>query len=105
MVTLHKPCTPVAGQGFNVGIRDAWTLADLIIHTPANALGSEAMLKQYSQQRKRDTRGGLLFTDLLVNVFSNDLIGVGALRGAGLGLLDVFKPAKHLLVERMSFGK
>jgi 2-octaprenyl-6-methoxyphenol hydroxylase len=99
--TMH----PVAGQGFNVGIRDAWTLADLIIHTPANALGSEAMLKQYSQQRKRDTRGGLLFTDLLVNVFSNDLIGVGALRGAGLGLLDVFKPAKHLLVERMSFGK
>jgi 2-octaprenyl-6-methoxyphenol hydroxylase len=99
--TMH----PVAGQGFNVGIRDAWTLADLIIHTPAIALGSEAMLKQYSQQRKRDTRGGLLFTDLLVNVFSNDLIGVGALRGAGLGLLDVFKPAKHLLVERMSFGK
>jgi 2-octaprenyl-6-methoxyphenol hydroxylase len=99
--TMH----PVAGQGFNVGIRDAWTLADLIIQTPANALGSEAMLKTYSQQRKRDTRGGLLFTDLLVNVFSNDLIGVGSLRGAGLGLLDLFKPAKKLLVDRMSFGK
>jgi 2-octaprenyl-6-methoxyphenol hydroxylase len=88
--TMH----PVAGQGFNVGIRDAWTLADLIIQTQANALGSEAMLKTYSQQRKRDTRGGLLFTDLLVNVFTNDLIGVGSLRGAGLGLLDLFKPAK-----------
>jgi 2-octaprenyl-6-methoxyphenol hydroxylase len=99
--TMH----PVAGQGFNVGIRDAWALADLIIQTPANALGSEQMLSQYSQQRKRDTRGGLLFTDLLVNVFSNDLIGVGSLRGAGLGLLDLFKPAKNLLVDRMSFGK
>lgn len=99
--TMH----PVAGQGFNVGIRDAWTLADLIIQTPANALGSEAMLKTYSQQRQRDTRGGLLFTDLLVNVFSNDLIGVGSLRGAGLGLLDLFKPAKSLLVDRMSYGK
>jgi 2-octaprenyl-6-methoxyphenol hydroxylase len=99
--TMH----PVAGQGFNMGIRDAWTLADLIIQTPANSLGSEAMLKTYSQQRKRDTRGGLLFTDLLVNVFSNDLIGVGGLRGAGLGLLDLFKPAKNLLVDRMSFGK
>jgi 2-octaprenyl-6-methoxyphenol hydroxylase len=99
--TMH----PVAGQGFNVGIRDAWTLADLIIQTPANALGGEEMLKQYTQQRKRDTRGGLLFTDLLVNVFSNDLIGVGSLRGAGLGLLDLFKPAKNLLVDRMSFGK
>lgn len=99
--TMH----PVAGQGFNVGVRDAWTLADIIIKTSKNALGSEAMLKAYSQQRKRDTRGGLLFTDLLVNVFSNDLIGVGSLRGAGLGLLDLFKPAKNLLVDRMSFGK
>jgi 2-octaprenyl-6-methoxyphenol hydroxylase len=99
--TMH----PVAGQGFNVGIRDAWALADLIIKTPASALGSEEMLQQYSQQRKRDTRGGLLFTDLLVNVFSNDLIGVGSLRGAGLGMLDLFKPAKNLLVDRMSFGK
>lgn len=99
--TMH----PVAGQGFNVGIRDARTLADLIIQTPVNALGSEAMLKTYSQQRKRDTRGGLLFTDLLVNVFSNDLIGVGSLRGAGLGLLDFFNPAKQMLVDKMSFGK
>lgn len=99
--TMH----PVAGQGFNVGIRDAWTLADLIIKTPEINLGSEEMLKQYSQCRKRDTRGGLLFTDLLVNVFTNDLVGVGSLRGAGLGLLDLFKPAKNLLVDRMSFGK
>jgi 2-octaprenyl-6-methoxyphenol hydroxylase len=99
--TMH----PVAGQGFNVGIRDAWTLADIIIQTPANALGSEQMLSQYAQARKRDTRGGLLFTDLLVNVFSNDLIGVGSLRGAGLGLLDLIKPAKNLLVDRMSYGK
>ena len=99
--TMH----PVAGQGFNVGIRDAWTLAGLIIKTPEINLGSEEMLKQYSQCRKRDTRGGLLFTDLLVNVFTNDLVGVVSLRGAGLGLLDLFKPAKNLLVDRMSFGK
>ena len=99
--TMH----PVAGQGFNVGMRDAWTLADLIINTPQSVLGGDDMLANYSQQRKRDTRGGLLFTDLLVNVFSNDLIGVGSLRGAGLGMLDLFKPAKNLLVSKMSFGK
>ena len=99
--TMH----PVAGQGFNVGMRDAWTLADLIINTPLSALGGDDMLANYSQQRKRDTRGGLLFTDLLVNVFSNDLIGVASLRGAGLGMLDLFKPAKNLLVSKMSFGK
>ena len=99
--TMH----PVAGQGFNVGMRDAWTLADLIINTPASALGGAEMLANYGKQRKRDTRGGLLFTDLLVNVFSNDLIGVASLRGAGLGMLDLFKPAKNLLVSKMSFGK
>jgi 2-octaprenyl-6-methoxyphenol hydroxylase len=99
--TMH----PVAGQGFNVGMRDAWILADLIINTPVSALGSAEMLSNYSQRRKRDTRGGLLFTDLLVNVFSNDLIGVASLRGAGLGMLDLFKPAKNFLVGKMSFGK
>jgi 2-octaprenyl-6-methoxyphenol hydroxylase len=99
--TMH----PVAGQGFNVGMRDAWTLADLIINTSENALGGAEMLASYSQQRKRDTRGGLLFTDLLVNVFSNDLIGMATLRGAGLGMLDLFKPVKNLLVSKMSYGK
>jgi len=99
--TMH----PVAGQGFNVGLRDARTLADLIIDSPQTALGGSSMLAAYGKQRSRDTRGGLLFTDLLVNVFSNDLIGVGSLRGAGLGALDFFKPAKNLLVGKMSFGK
>lgn len=104
--TMH----PVAGQGFNVGMRDAWTLADLIINAsvikaPQAELGSADMLMRYSQQRRRDTRGGILFTDLLVNVFNNDLIGLQALRGGGLGLLELFKPAKNLLVSKMSFGK
>jgi 2-octaprenyl-6-methoxyphenol hydroxylase len=99
--TMH----PVAGQGFNVGLRDAWTLAGLILSTPLQVIGSAEMLSQYSQQRKRDTRGGLVFTDLLVNVFSNDLIGVSSLRGLGLGLLELVKPAKNVLVDKMSFGK
>ena len=99
--TMH----PVAGQGFNVGLRDAWTLADLIISTPQNMMGSTEMLNSYSQQRKRDARGGMMFTDLLVNIFSNDLIGVSSLRGAGLGALEMLKPAKNFLVNKMSFGK
>jgi 2-octaprenyl-6-methoxyphenol hydroxylase len=99
--TMH----PVAGQGFNVGLRDARTLADLIIDSTETARGSPSMLEAYSKQRSRDTRGGILFTDLLVNVFSNDVIGLGAMRGAGLGLLELIKPAKNLLVGKMSFGK
>ena len=99
--TMH----PVAGQGFNVGMRDARTLADLIGDTPATRLGSASMLETYSKQRSRDTRGGILFTDLLVNVFSNDTIGLSALRGAGLGALELLKPVKNMLVSKMSFGK
>jgi 2-octaprenyl-6-methoxyphenol hydroxylase len=99
--TMH----PVAGQGFNVGLRDAWTLADMIVSTPQNMLGSADMLNRYNQQRKRDARGSIKFTDLLVNIFSNDLIGVSSLRGAGLGALEMLKPAKSFLVGKMSFGK
>ena len=99
--TMH----PVAGQGFNVGMRDACTLADLIINTATGDLGEAAMLETYTKQRSRDTRGGILFTDLLVNVFSNDVIGLSGLRGAGLGALQLLQPFKNSLVSKMSFGK
>lgn len=99
--TMH----PVAGQGFNVGLRDAWTLADLIVNTPQEKWGDAEMLAHYSQQRKRDIRGGILFTDLLVNLFNNEFVGLNAMRGAGLGLLELIKPAKNILVSKMSFGK
>ena len=99
--TMH----PVAGQGFNVGMRDAWTLADLILNTPQEKWGNEAMLAQYTKARQRDTRGGILFTDLLVNVFGNEIIGLQAARGLGLGALQLMIPLKNILVSKMSFGK
>ena len=99
--TMH----PVAGQGFNVGMRDAWALADLIVNTPPEDLGDAQLLASYNKLRQRDTRGGILFTDLLVNVFSNDMIALGAMRGVGLGLLELIKPAKKMLISKMSFGK
>ncbi|HQN64172.1 MAG TPA: FAD-dependent monooxygenase [Methylophilus sp.] len=97
--TMH----PVAGQGFNVGLRDAVNLANEIVRS-GHAIGSAQMLAKYRDSRQRDTSRGLLFTDFLVNVFSNDIVGVSALRGFGLSLVDVLKPAKKLLVEKMSFG-
>ncbi|MCB5190353.1 FAD-dependent oxidoreductase [Methylobacillus arboreus] len=98
--TMH----PVAGQGFNVGMRDAWELAQLLASTPSEAWGDDKMLKAYQASRKADTRGGLLFTDFLVNVFSNDIVGLRKIRALGLGLLDIAPFAKQHLVGKMSFG-
>lgn len=98
--TMH----PVAGQGFNVGIRDAVALAKNVSATQAPEWGAAHRLAAYHQSRQRDTGRGLQFTDFLVNVFSNDLIGVGLLRGAGLGALSMLPSARRLLVNKMSYG-
>jgi 2-octaprenyl-6-methoxyphenol hydroxylase len=98
--TMH----PVAGQGFNVGLRDAWELARTVQSSPAETWGDEAMLEAYRSQRRQDTRGGVLFTDFLVNTFSNDVVGLSGLRAAALGVLDIAQPLKHHLVRKMSYG-
>ncbi|MBZ4201176.1 MAG: FAD-dependent monooxygenase [Methylotenera sp.] len=99
--TMH----PVAGQGFNVGLRDAVALAASIAAcSPAN-YGDSTMLQTYQSSRQADTKGGLLFTDFLVNIFSNDILGLPALRSSGLALFDVIKPIKRHLLRKMSFGK
>ncbi len=99
--TMH----PVAGQGFNVGLRDAETLAKLLIHAPKAQWGSEPMLQEYQKLRARDAKGSLKFTDSLLEIFSNDLIGVSGARGFGLGALSLLRPAREFLVGKMSYGK
>jgi 2-octaprenyl-6-methoxyphenol hydroxylase len=99
--TMH----PVAGQGFNVGLRDAQTLADIVVSTPEAQWGKAEMLQNYSKLRSRDTRGGLMFTDVLVNLFSNDVVGLSGVRGFGLGALELLQPAKNVLIGKMSYGK
>jgi 2-octaprenyl-6-methoxyphenol hydroxylase len=99
--TMH----PVAGQGFNVGLRDAEVLAQQIMNTAAGDIGTKEMLTAYRANRRTDTKNGLLFTDFLVNIFSNDILGFAKLRSTGLGLFDIVKPVKRHLVRKMSFGK
>jgi 2-octaprenyl-6-methoxyphenol hydroxylase len=99
--TMH----PVAGQGFNVGMRDAWTLSSLLSQSPTSEWGSASMLDTYRKQRHSDTRGGLLFTDFLVNIFTNPMPGIASLRGLGLAMMECLPPIKRLLVNKMSFGK
>lgn len=98
--TLH----PVAGQGFNIGLRDAWELASLCGDTAASGIGSAAMLAAYTRGRRADVFGGLGFTDFLVRTFSNDIGLLRHARGLGLLALETLPPLKTFVARRMMFG-
>ncbi|MFM9911927.1 MAG: FAD-dependent oxidoreductase [Methylophilaceae bacterium] len=98
--TLH----PVAGQGFNLGLRDAWELSQIIRETPPENLGNADMLTKYRATRRMDTGASMLFTDLLIRAFDARLPASGLLRGAGLAALELFPPARNFLLRKMSFG-
>ena len=97
--TLH----PVAGQGFNLGLRDAWELAEHAAGS-TDAPGSAAWLKTYQARRNVDRGGGVGITHSLVQLFSNDLPPLRMARGLGLTLLGCVPPLKNFLVRRMTFG-
>jgi 2-octaprenyl-6-methoxyphenol hydroxylase len=98
--TLH----PVAGQGLNLGLRDAWELAATAGDYAGEDLGAGAHLAAYRRRRRLDRSGGIGFTDALVRLFSNDIAPLRAARGLGLALLGAAPPAKQFLVRRMTFG-
>ncbi len=93
---------PVAGQGFNLGLRDGAMLAELIAADCEDA-GGAALLRQFSDWRARDRRGVIRFTDGLVKLFGDGRRGVGVLRNLGLLLFDLLPPAKSALA-RVSAG-
>jgi 2-octaprenyl-6-methoxyphenol hydroxylase len=98
--TLH----PVAGQGFNLGLRDAWELAAEILNADPAVLGSAALIAAYRKRRRLDRRGGIWFTDSLVRLFSNDIAPLRIARGMGLAVLGALPPMKNFVVRRMTFG-
>jgi 2-octaprenyl-6-methoxyphenol hydroxylase len=98
--TLH----PVAGQGLNLGLRDAWELARMLLESAKEEIGSPALLAHYARERTLDRYSGIGLTDFLVRVFSNSFAPLALARGAGLALLDVLPPARHFLARRMIFG-
>lgn len=98
--TMH----PVAGQGFNMGLRDAWELSQEILDANPEELGSETMLAAYRADRRTDREMGIRFTDGLVRLFSNDLPLVSAGRAAALTVLDCLPFVKKFVARRMMFG-
>jgi 2-octaprenyl-6-methoxyphenol hydroxylase len=98
--TLH----PVAGQGLNLGLRDAWELAEDVQLRPDDP-GSGQVLKGYAARRRRDRANGVMVTDGLARVFSNNRLPLRWLRGCGLTLLDSLPPVKRAFMQQMMFGR
>ncbi|MFW5451071.1 MAG: 2-octaprenyl-6-methoxyphenyl hydroxylase [Methylophagaceae bacterium] len=89
---------PIAGQGFNLGLRDVAALADVLID--ADDCGDARLLHDYKQWRQDDQDDVIQTTDSLVKLFSNDNPLLGHFRGAGLALVDVLSPIKHRLAQK-----
>lgn len=99
---------PVAGQGFNLGLRDAATLAELLAEVvrrdgPQADVGSPEVLREFVSRRSADRDGVTRFTDGLVKLFGDTRPGVPLLRDLGLLLFDLSPTAKQAL-SRLSWG-
>jgi 2-octaprenyl-6-methoxyphenol hydroxylase len=97
---------PVAGQGFNLGLRDVAELAELLATATDGAvadIGAEQWLAQFAAARAADRDGVIGFTDTLVRVFASDHRLAVAARDAGLLLFDLLPPAKRAM-SRVSLG-
>ena len=97
---------PIAGQGFNLGLRDAACLAEVIADARAEGrmdAGDDAVLAAYADWRDDDSRRIVAFTDGLVRTFGSPLATIGGLRAAGLAAFDLLPPAKAAM-SRLSVG-
>ena len=97
---------PIAGQGFNLGLRDAACLAEVIADARAEGrldAGDDAVLAAYAEWRDDDRRRIVAFTDGLVRTFGSPLATIGGLRAAGLVAFDLLPPAKAAM-SRLSVG-
>ncbi|MEE9492192.1 MAG: 2-octaprenyl-6-methoxyphenyl hydroxylase [Gammaproteobacteria bacterium] len=97
MHTLH----PVAGQGFNLGLRDVASLAEVIVDAlqAGESIGDLAVLEKYRQWRQQDQSRVMTFTDGLIQLFSMPSPPVRLLRNCGMVVMDLLPPVKRL------FGK
>jgi 2-octaprenyl-6-methoxyphenol hydroxylase len=95
---------PVAGQGLNLGLRDAWELAQLVASGAQQDPGSAAVRRAFRARRRVDRGSAVWFTHSLVRAFSNDLAPLRAVRGLGLAALGCVPPARDFLARRMTFG-
>ena len=104
--TLH----PVAGQGLNLGLRDAYLLAEKLaryfaIEKNSSRESLELVLKEYADTRTLDRRVTIRITDFLARVFTSSLLPVQLARGFALSALQWLPPVKSALARQMMFGR
>ncbi|KPK36932.1 MAG: hypothetical protein AMJ69_12810 [Gammaproteobacteria bacterium SG8_47] len=96
--TLH----PVAGQGFNLGLRDVAALAQTLVEarTGGEDIGALRVLKRYAAWRRTDHLQVTAFTDGVVRLFSTDNLPFAVARNAGLLALDLVPPLKRAFARQ-----
>lgn len=105
--TLH----PVAGQGLNLGLRDAYLLAEklsALFSKPEDQINHakiEATLKDYAQSRKADRSATIGLTDFMARIFTSNLLPIVIGRGLALSALQWLPPVKTALACQMMFGR
>ncbi|MDR5812366.1 UbiH/UbiF/VisC/COQ6 family ubiquinone biosynthesis hydroxylase [Caballeronia sp. LZ033] len=95
--TLH----PVAGQGLNLGLRDALALTDALSADGPRPLA----LARFAQRRALDRRLTIGATDTLARLFTSDFAPLAAMRGLALTALEFLPPVKTALARQMMFGQ
>jgi 2-octaprenyl-6-methoxyphenol hydroxylase len=92
---------PIAGQGFNLGIRDVAALAEVLVDAKrlGQDLGSALVLERYARWRRFDNLLLAGVTDGLTRLFSNDLAPVRLLRDLGFALFNKLPPVKRLAMR------
>lgn len=91
---------PIAGQGFNLGLRDVQVLSNLIADSQHD-LGSYAFTREYSKKRSDDIKTVMSLTDALVRLFSNSSRVLALGRSIGLFSMDLFPALKAPLAKRL----
>ena len=97
-------CHPVGGQGLNLGIRDAASLAQVLqtAHQQGQDIGDLKVLQRYEGWRKIENLAILGFTDLLDRMFSNNWLPMVVFRRLGLWLISYLKPLKIFALKLMT---
>ena len=95
--TLH----PVAGQGLNLGLRDAFVLVQQLARTP----DVDQALRRLEFKRAPDRWATIAATDFLARSFTWQLPGAGIARGLGLAAVQAVGPLKAAVTRQMMFGR